>query len=621
MEKSSEILSDVVQWMKYSKYDDKKKRRELFHEAVNRNRAMHLKKFKHIPGFEEELINAYMTVYDKKVLGSMRAMQFSGRPIEINPARQYNCSYLAMDDWRAFSEIMFLLLGGTGVGFSVQSHHIEKLPEIKKPIKRKRRYLIGDSIEGWADAVKVLMKSYFSGSSTVVFDYSDIRAKGERLITSGGKAPGPQPLHDCLHNIRKVLEAKETGEKLTSLEVHDIVCYIADAVLAGGIRRAALISLFDFDDEQMIACKAGNWWEYAPQRARSNNSAVVLRHKIKKEEFLKFWEKIEASNSGEPGIYFSNNADRGVNPCCEISLKSHQFCNLTTVNVSDVYDQEELDKRVRAAAFIGTVQAAYTDFHYLRDSWRKVTEKDALIGVSMTGIASGGVMSLDLKRAAQVVKEENARVAKMLGINPAARTTCVKPEGTASIILGTSSGIHAWHDQYYIRRVRVGKNEAIYPYLKEVAPEMLEDELFNPSAQAVISVPQKAPEGAITRDEDVMEMLERVRKFNVEWVQEGHRSGQNTNNVSATVSIGQGEWEKVGEWMWENRHNFNGLSVLPKDLGTYKQAPFETCTKEEYERLLGTLKSLDLSKVVEDMDNTDLSGEIACGGGGSCEVI
>jgi len=230
------------------------------------------------------------------------------------------------------------------------------------------------------------------------------------------------------------------------------------------------------------------------------------------------------------------------------------------------------------------------------------------------------VMSLDLKRAAQVVKEENARVAKMLGINPAARTTCVKPEGTASIILGTSSGIHAWHDRYYIRRVRVGKNEAIYPYLKEVAPEMLEDELFNPSAQAVISVPQKAPEGAITRDEDVMDMLERVRKFNVEWVQEGHRSGQNTNNVSATVSIGQGEWEKVGEWMWENRHNFNGLSVLPKDLGTYKQAPFETCTKEEYERLLGTLKSLDLSKVVEEMDNTDLSGEIACGGG-SCEVI
>jgi ribonucleoside-diphosphate reductase alpha chain len=293
---------------------------------------------------------------------------------------------------------------------------------------------------------------------------------------------------------------------------------------------------------------------------------------------------------------------------------------LTTVNVSDVYDQEELDKRVKAAAFIGTVQAAYTDFHYLRDSWRKVTEKDALIGVSMTGIASGGVMNLDLKRAAQVVKEENARVAKMLGINPAARTTCVKPEGTASIILGTSSGIHAWHDQYYIRRVRVGKNEAIYPYLKEVAPEMLEDELFNPSAQAVISVPQKAPEGAITRDEDVMEMLERVRKFNVEWVQEGHRSGQNTNNVSATVSIGQGEWEKVGEWMWEHRHSFNGLSVLPKDLGTYKQAPFETCTKEEYERLLGTLKSLDLSKVVEEVDNTDLSGEIACGGG-SCEVI
>ena len=281
MELASKILSGITHHMKYARYLSRKKRRETWAETVARNQKMHTKKFKGLAG---EIAKAYKFVYDKKVLPSMRSMQFAGKPIEVNPSRVFNCAYLPIDDWRAFSEVMFLLLGGTGVGYSVQKNHVDKLPEIKKPSPRNRRYLIGDSIEGWADAVKHLVKSYFNGTSTIQFDYSDIRAKGERLVTSGGKAPGPQPLHDCLHNLRKILDAKETGDKLSPLEVHDMICYIADAVLAGGIRRAALISLFSFDDIEMMSCKFGSWWEKNPQRARANNSAVLVRHRAEKEQ-------------------------------------------------------------------------------------------------------------------------------------------------------------------------------------------------------------------------------------------------------------------------------------------------------------------------------------------------
>jgi ribonucleoside-diphosphate reductase alpha chain len=341
-------------------------------------------------------------VYDKKILPSMRSLQFGGKPIEISPNRVYNCAYLPIDHVDAFSETMFLLLGGTGVGFSVQKHHVEALPDIKKPNpNRNRRYLISDSIEGWADAIKMLVESYFGiKSSTPVFDFSDIRQKGALLVTSGGKAPGPQPLKDCIHNIKKVLDAKSDGEKLSSIEVHDIVCHIADAVLAGGIRRAALISLFSADDNEMISCKSGNWWELNPQRGRANNSAVLLRHKITKEFFLDLWKRIELSGAGEPGIYLSNDKDWGTNPCCEIGLRPYQFCNLCEVNASDIESQEDFEIRVKGAAFIGTLQAGYTDFHYLRDVWKRTTEKDALIGVGMTGIGSGVVLGYDMKLAA-----------------------------------------------------------------------------------------------------------------------------------------------------------------------------------------------------------------------------
>jgi ribonucleoside-diphosphate reductase alpha chain len=615
-----DILSDITVHMKYAKYLPDLQRRETWKELVDRNINMHIKKY---PDIEMEIRKAYTYVYTKKVLPSMRSLQFAGKPIELSPNRLYNCSYLPVDNIEAFNEIMFLLLSGCGVGYSVQQHHINKLPTINKPFeKRSRRFVIGDSIEGWSDAIKVLVRSYLGGKrvSKIIFDYTDIRPKGARLVTSGGKAPGPQPLKECLIKIEGILEAKTDGDTLTSLEVHDIICHIADAVLAGGIRRAALISLFTANDDDMISCKSGNWWETNPQRGRANNSAVLMRHKVTKEFFMDLWKRVELSGAGEPGIYLNNDKDWGTNPCCEIALRPFQFCNLCEVNVSDVKDQQDFNDRVKAAAFIGTLQAGYTDFHYLREIWKETTEKDALIGVSMTGIGSAAVLQMDMKAAANIVTKENARVAKMINIKSSARCTTVKPAGTTSLVLGTSSGIHAWHNDYYVRRMRVGKNEAIYTYLSNQHPELIEDEYFRPHDTAVISVPQKAPATSILRTESPFDTLERVKRVSQEWIKPGHRRGSNTHNVSATISLKQDEWQEAGEWMWNNRDYYNGLSVLPYDGGTYTQAPFEDITEDKYTEMSKVLSDVDLTKVIEAEDNTDLSGEVACAGG-ACEVV
>ena len=615
MNTTQNILSDITTYMKYARHRSDLSRRETWEEIVDRNKAMHLDKF---PELKTEIEKVYQMVYDKKVLPSMRSLQFAGKPAEINNARMFNCSFLPVDDFRSFSETMFLLLSGCGVGYSVQSHHVDKLPEIKVPTKT-RRYLINDSIEGWADAVHMLMKAYLKGGACPKFDFRDIRAKGEQLITAGGKAPGPEPLKEVLFQVQKILDRKENGSKLTPLECHDILCHLADAVLSGGIRRAALISLFDFNDEEMLTCKFGNWWENNPQRGRANNSAVVMRHKITEDEFMGLWEKVEASNAGEPGFLFSNDKDYGTNPCAEIALRPYQFCNLCEINATNVESQEDFDERSKAAAFLGTLQASYTDFHYLRDVWKRTTEKDALVGVGITGIASGKLDNIDLKQGAKAAKEENQRIAELLGIKKAARVTTVKPSGTSSLVLGCSSGIHAWHDDHYIRRIRVGKNEAVYTYLAINHPELLEDDIFNPTQQAVISVPQSAPEGAITRAESTFDLLERTKRFNVDWVRAGHRSGANYNNVSVTINVKAGQWKEVGQWMWDNKNHYSAMSCLPEDLGTYKQAPFETITKEEFEEAKKSLNNIDLRKVVEMSDNTSLTEELACAAGG-CEI-
>ena len=758
MDISQKILSDTVIWSKYAKYIPELRRRESWEEICKRNMAMHIQKY---PQLKDEIIQVYQKyVFTKKVLPSMRSLQFGGRPVELANNRLFNCAYVTVDNPAAFWETIFLLLGGSGCGLGVQTQHINKLPIVQGPAEKTRRYLIGDSIEGWADSVRMLIRAYFEGRSDPVFDFRDIRKKGATLITSGGKAPGPDPLRICLDQIRKVLN-DAIGRQLKPIEAFDILCHIADAVLAGGIRRAALITLFSKDDMDMMSAKSGAWWELNPQRGRSNNSVVLKRGEVTKEEFDAIWQKVRDSGCGEPGFFWTNDLDIGTNPCCfvgdtlidttegsvtikdivdqietkqfvakcydvetseyaerkiingmlthnntqvitleiersdgvvvkvtctpdhkfftkncgwveasqltseddivanqiefatlksitfenqpqdvydievedmhnffvsgilakncEISLKNMQFCNLTEVNVSDVVDQQDLNDRVQAGSFLGTIQAGYTDFHYLRPQWKENTEKDALLGVSMTGIASGGVLNLNLIEAANIAKEENSRVAKIIGVNEAARVTCVKPSGTSSLTVGSSSGIHAWHNDYYIRRIRVGKNESLYHYMINNFPDLIEDCVFKPHLEAVMSFPQKAPENAILRTESAMHLLERVKKFNQEWVHGGYREGANHHNVSCTISIKDEDWGSVGEWMWNNRKYYTGISVLPFSDHTYQQAPFENCTKEQYEQMISQLHSIDITQIIEEQDNTSLTEQVACSGAG-CEI-
>jgi ribonucleoside-diphosphate reductase alpha chain len=618
MDLGLDALSKITVFSKYAKYLPDQKRRETWDEIVDRYQNMMIKKY---PKLEMAIKNSAIFIREKKVLPSMRALQFAGAAAEVNNSRIYNCCFLPIDSLHSFSETMFLLLGGTGVGYSVQKHHVNQLPSIKRQdVYKQKTWLIEDSIMGWADAVKVLMKFYFEGGFKPKFDFRAIRHKGARLVTAGGKAPGPEPLKIALTHIDAIMERKADGEKLSPLECHDILCHIANSVLAGGIRRSAMISLFDYDDEEMITCKYGNWWELNEQRGRANNSAVLERGVVTEEEFKSLWNRIEASGSGEPGIYWTNNKDWGTNPCCEIALRPYQFCNLCDVNVSDIEDQEDLNNRVAVAAFFGTLQAGFFDFHYLRDVWQKTTEKDALLGIGMTGIASGEILKYNLEYAANTAITVNRDISALIGTNEAARITCVKPSGTTSLVLGTASGIHAWHAPYYLRTMRFNKNEDIAMYLEINHPELCEDDVLRPKDTVCVRIPVKAPEGSIFRTETAIDTLERVKKFSKEWILPGHVKGDNTHNVSATISIDTFDWIKVGKWMWENRDSYNGLSVLPYFGGSYKQAPFEDITEEEYNERVSHLTALDLTNVMEIDDFVDFGQVVACAGG-ACEIV
>jgi len=648
MDLGLDALSKITVFSKYAKYLPEQKRRETWEEIVNRYQNMMIKKY---PTLEDAIMSSGAMIKEKKVLPSMRALQFAGPAAEVNNSRIYNCCFLPIDSLHSFSETMFLLLGGTGVGYSVQKHHVEQLPAITKPGKG-RNYLIEDSIMGWADAVKVLMKAYLEGGFMPKFDFRSIRQKGARLITAGGKAPGPEPLKICLSHVQAILDRKQEGDKLTSLECHDILCHIANSVLAGGIRRSAMIALFSHDDEEMVTCKYGTWYELNEQRGRANNSAVLERGVIGEEEFNALWKRIEASGSGEPGIYWTNNKDWGTNPCCEIALRPYQFCNLCEVNVSDVTSQDDLNERVAVAAFFGTLQAGFFNFHYLRPIWAKTTQKDALLGIGMTGIGSGEILKYNLDIAAHVAKVMNSMISSVIGTNEAARITCIKPSGTTSLVLGTASGIHAWHAPYYLRTMRFNKNEDMAAYLMVNHPELCEDDVLRPTDTVCVRIPVKAPEGSIFRTETAIDTLERVKKFSLEWIKPGHINGDNTHNVSATISIDSNkyylsdfgpdngyqffkegplttsekidcaettEWEAVGAWMWKNREVYNGLSVLNYDGGSYTQAPFQDITEEEYNKRITSLTSIDLSKVTEMDDSVDF-GQVSACSGSQCEI-
>lgn len=616
MNPSNKILSDVTAFTKYAKYLNHLQRRESISETKNRNMTMHLDRF---PKLSRDIVKAYQYVHDDYILPSMRSMQFAGDAILKNNARIYNCSFVNIDDVRAFGETLFLLLSGVGVGYSVQNRHVSMLPKIQLP-REEGTFVAHDSIIGWAQCVDALFEAYFFGRIRPIFDLTPIRPKGSYLVTTGNKAPGPEPLRKMLEMVESRLKAA-LGRKLTSIEVHDIICIISDCVLSGGIRRAALIALFDRNDDAMLKSKHGAWWEKHPYRARANNSAALPRGEVSKEEFDYIFKLCKDSGSGEPGFSWSNDLDQGFNPCHEIALNSKQFCNLTTVNQTGITNKKDFLKRVYSATLLGTLQASYTDFPYLRPEWKEITEQEALLGVSATGIADSGLIILPdwLEEGAKLALEVNEKYAKKIGINAAARVTTIKPEGTASCILGSSSGIHARHSEYYLRRVRLSKGEALDNYLRHVIPELMEDDIVS-STGSVLTLPQESPKGAVLREnETALSLLQRAILYNKHWVHPGHKDGVNRHNVSTTISVKDHEWEQVREYMWANREDYSGISLLPYDGGTYKQLPFEECTQETYEKYMGYVKNIDLREIVEEVDNTNRMAELACVNG-VCEL-
>lgn len=613
MTKSQKFLSDLVSYTKYARFIGD--RRETFEDTVLRNPEMHARRY---PELEEEIYDVYANyVLSRKVLPSMRSMQFSGKPIELNPSRMFNCAYLPIDDYRAFSEIMFLLLGGTGVGYSVQSRHVGELPPIKRP-HGQARYLIQDSAIGWADAVKRLFKAYLVGSTLPRFDFRDIREKGRHLITSGGTAPGPEPLERALTKAEWILRNKQVGSTLRPIEVFDIIGHLCDAVLSGGIRRSATIALFDVTDEEMMYSKSGDWRADNIQRENANISAVLDRRRLDRKTYEKIFEALQFSGSGEPGLFLTNDSDWGTNPCGEIALRSFGMCNLTEVNIGDDISNQEFFNRVRAASFIGTLQAGYTDFHYLRPIWRERALADSLLGVSLTGIASGRYKELDLVGGADVAREENIRVADKIGIRPAKRITTVKPSGTASLVLGTSSGVHPYWSRWQLRKIEVATVEPLWRYLNEYAPDWLQPKRGSITT-ALFRVPLENPEEGAFRDESAIEALERIKYVQENWIIPGHNEGLNKHNVSATVSVRDEEWDDVREWMWDNRNNYTGITLFPYWGGTHPDAPNMEITQEEYEKMEAEFPDLDLSQIREEEDLTDLQGELACVGG-ACEI-
>lgn len=577
---------------------------------------MHLDKF---PKLSRDIIKAYKQVHDLKVMPSMRSLQFGGDAIVKNNVRLFNCAFSHISYPRVFAEALYLLLSGTGFGFSVQNRHISQLPSLRNP-KEEGTYVVHDSIEGWAEAINQLMNAYFYGAIRPLFDLSLVRQKGSYLVTTGAKAPGPEPLKAMLQRVEVLLKGA-VGRKLTDIEIHDIICLIADCVLAGGIRRAALISLFDRDSKAMLTSKHGKWYNSHPHRARANNSAVLPRGEVSQEEFNYVYGMCIDSHAGEPGFFWTNDLDWGTNPCAEIALQSNQFCNLTTTNLTGIKNEKDFENRIYAASFLGTLQASYTDFPYLSERWKQVTESEALIGCSFTGIADAALLdSRQLNRAAQLVNEVNGKYSKKIGINPASRTTAIKPEGTASCVLGSSSGIHARHDQYYLRRVRMNRDDELAKYLMKVCPELVEADMSSQTG-VVVTIPQESPVGAVLRNkESAIDLFDRVKLYYNNWIIPGHRSGVNTHNVSCTINYRPEEVDELRQKLWDDREQYAAVSLLPADDHNYDQAPFESCNEDTFKKYDAMVQEIDLTKVMEMEDNTNRAEQLACSGG-VCEII
>lgn len=591
---------------KYARWLEDKNRRETWKEAVERVKSM-----MHITyadkNISAEIDWAYDMMHKRRVLGSQRALQFGGDPILKRNAKIYNCTSSYCDRLRFFQECFWLLLCGSGTGFSVQKHHIAKLPSLEHTPDPNlaTKYLIDDSIEGWSDALGILLSSYFSKpvdefkqyrNCHIVFDYSDIRVKGSSLASGVGKAPGYEPLANGIEKIRALLDrCVANGQKrLRPIDAYDIVMHSSDAVLSGGVRRSASLALFSPDDEEMAKAKTGNWYIENPQRARSNNSALLLKDKTTLEEFNTLMQSVK--EFGEPGFIWSESTEMIFNPCVEIGMwpieeesgkSGWQGCNLSTINCSSVTDEEDFYERCRAASIIGTLQAGFTKLDYLGSVSEKIFSREALLGVSLTGTMEKHDIVLTekvLKHGAKIAVETNKELAKKININQAARVTCLKPEGTSSSMLGTSSGIHPHHAKRYIRHVQANILEAPYLHFKKINPQACEKSSWSANnTDEVIKFPIEVPDGAKLRNQlPAIEMLDVVKDTQKNWVQSGKNKSLCTqeylsHNVSNTVTVKPDEWDKVTKFIYDNRKYFAGISLIPQSGDKdYTQAPFTT---------------------------------------------
>jgi ribonucleoside-triphosphate reductase (thioredoxin) len=662
-------ISDYIAMSKYARFREDLGRRELWPEAAKRVFDMHRSRFKALLDKEAfgldltlgQLIDqAETAVRERRALPSMRSMQFGGDAIEVNNARMYNCTFGHIDNVRKFSQALWLLLSGTGVGFSVQKQHVSRLAPF--PLRASAEdlpvahFTIPDTIEGWSDAMQAIVQSYYDGTY-VEFDFSQIRAKGAVLRTSGGRAPGHQPLKKAMEKIRALLDAIP-GRKMRPIEAYDILMHAAGAVISGGIRRSATIALFSADDEEMVNAKTGEWWKHNAQRQHSNNSAMLVRSSATKDEFMSLFNAIR--QFGEPGFYFTESAEYGANPCVEIGLapsmvvdeqsiaklrqygytepltvgetiSGWQHCNLTTINGRMCETPEAFYGLCKVAATIGTLQAAYTEMSYLGPVTRVINERESLLGVSICGILERPDVLLNpavLRKGAETCVMTNRAVAEAIGINPAARVTCVKPEGTASLLLGSASGIHPHHAKRYFRRVQAARTEPVYNFFKSVNPQMTEVYGMKADTTDVLTFPIEAPEGAILKkDIGALQFLDMVKLVQENWVVPGTAHEKYNpglrHNVSNTATVRDGEWDAVADFIWENRGFFTGVSLLAatgdKD---YQQAPNEEVTTPsdiaKWNSL--TYEPVDYALMSEAADYTSLKETAACAGG-SCELV
>ena len=637
---SIESLKNYVFTSKYSRYLPEKMRRETFDEAVERVISMHRQHFSAKGMDVDDLLDRCEGAIKKRmVLGSQRAMQFGGEPILRKNARIYNCTTSYCDRPRFFQEALWLLLCGCGVGFSVQTHHVAKLPEVTLPTGEDETFVIPDTIEGWADALGILLSSYmvsdqpfpeFAGKR-VNFDYTLIRPKGRPISSGMGRAPGPEPLRRSLELIRKLLErcVRYGRTRLRSIDAYDILMHASDAVLSGGVRRSATICLFSPDDELMARAKTGNWFNENPQRARSNNSAMLLRDSTSREQFSSLMKSVK--EFGEPGFVWTDNLEMTFNPCAEIGLypqidgqSGFAFCNLCEINMGIVDTAEKFREACEVAAILGTLQADYTDFGYLDDASTRIAKREALLGISMTGMMEHPQISFDpelQREMALHILKINEEVAARIGINPAARTTCVKPAGTTSSILGTCSGIHPHHAKRYLRRAQANEDELLVDFFKGQNPKAVEKSVWNPNGTDVVLTfcIEANPDALIKSDLDALALLEKVKLTKENWIDTGKRVDRCaepwlSHNVSNTISVKDSEWADVENYIYENRQAFAGISLLPDggDLD-YPQAPFcEVLTAEDIVETYGVGALLASGLIVDGQHAFDDNLWAAC---------